>query len=150
MAFLPKKRPEDPTSLTGLQGAVNRLFSDFFGRMDTPSLGSLEFLPAVDVVETPAAIQVKAELPGIDPKNLDISVSGDLLTIRGEKKGEKEEKGKNYHRIERSYGSFSRTVEIPSYSDSAHVNAEYKDGVLTVTLGKREEAKPKSIKVDFK
>jgi len=151
MAWLPRKRTEEPRNLSSLQGEMNRLFDGFFGRGETPALfGSGAFAPAVDVVETKDAILVKAEIPGIDPKALDLSVTGDLLTIRGEKKSEKEEKGKNFHRIERSFGSFSRTVEIPSYADTGKVSADYKDGVLTVTLAKKEEAKAKSIKVEVK
>jgi len=151
MAWLPRKRSEESSSLSNLQGEVNRLFDNFFGRMEMPSLfggGSLSL--AVDVVETKDSILVKAEVPGIDPKALEITVTGDLLTIKGEKKSEKEEKGKNFHRIERSFGSFSRSVEIPSYADTDKVTADYKDGVLTVTLAKKEEAKAKSIKVDVK
>jgi len=151
MAWLPRKRSEESSSLSNLQGEVNRLFDNFFGRMEMPSLfggGSLSL--AVDVVETKDSILVKAEVPGIDPKALEITVTGDLLTIKGEKKSEKEEKGKNFHRIERSFGSFSRSVEIPAYADTDKVTADYKDGVLTVTLAKKEEAKAKSIKVDVK
>jgi HSP20 family protein len=151
MAWLPRKRSEESSSLSNLQGEVNSLFDNFFGRMEMPSLfggGALSL--AVDVVETRDSILVKAEVPGIDPKALEITVTGDLLTIKGEKKSEKEEKGKNFHRIERSFGSFSRSVEIPSYADTDKVTADYKDGVLTVTLAKKEEAKAKSIKVDVK
>jgi len=151
MAFLPRRRSEGGGAIAGLQSEMNRLFENFFGRSELPALfGGNVFAPAVDVVETKDAILVKAELPGIDSKDLDISITGDLLTIRGEKKSEREEKGKNFHRMERSYGSFTRTVEIPSYANTDKVLADYKDGVLTVSLAKKEEAKEKTVKVDIK
>lgn len=150
MAFLPRRRSEGPFALSTLQGEMNRLLENFFGRAELPLFGGNVFAPAVDVVETKDSILVKAEVPGIDSKDLDISITGDLLTIRGEKKSEREEKGKNFHRMERSYGSFTRTVEIPSYANTDKVNADYKDGVLTISLAKKEEAKEKTIKVDVK
>jgi len=151
MAWLPRKRREEPAGAPSLRGEMNRLFDDFFGRAEMPALfGAGSFAPAVDVVETKESILVKAEIPGIDPKCLDITVTGDQLTIRGEKKAEKEEKGRNFHRIERSFGSFTRTVEIPSGADAGKVSAEYKDGVLCVILAKKEEAKARSIKIDVK
>jgi len=150
MAFLPRRRTEE-RSPVGTPGAMQRWFKDFLGGMEMPAFGAeMAFAPAVDVVETPASIVVKAEVPGVDPKQMEISITGDALTIRGEKKAEKEEKGKNYHRIERSCGSFSRTITLPSYADGEKVSADYKDGVLTVTLGKKEEAKPKNVNVQFK
>src|SRR3990167_681229 len=99
------KWPEIPT-FTSLQREMDRLFEDFFRR------GGL-MRPSVDVVETDDTVVVKAELPGMEPKDVDISVSGDKLTIKGERKAEKEEKGKTFYRMERCYGSFCRTVELP-------------------------------------
>lgn len=150
MALLPRRRSEGPFGLSTLQGEMNKLLENFFGRTELPLFGGNVFAPAVDVVETKDSILVKAELPGIEAKDLDISITGELLTIRGEKKSEREEKGKNFHRMERTYGSFSRTVEIPSYANTDKVNADYKDGVLTVSLSKKEEAKEKTVKVDVK
>jgi HSP20 family molecular chaperone IbpA len=97
--------------------------------------------------ETNDSIIVKAELPGVDPKGVDISISGDNLTIKGEKTEEKEEKGKHFHRVERSYGSFSRTISLPKSVNIDAVRAEYKNGILEINLPKIEEAKAKKIEV---
>ncbi|MHC5039194.1 MAG: Hsp20/alpha crystallin family protein [Planctomycetota bacterium] len=152
MALLPKKRSEGGTgALPGLQREMNRLFESFFDRMELPSLfGSGGFAPVMDVVETADEVLVKAEIPGVDPKELNIAVIGDALTVKGEKKTEHEEKDKNFHLLERSHGSFSRTVTLPSYADSGKVSAEYKDGILTVHFAKRGEAQGKTIKVEVK
>lgn len=101
----------------------------------------------MNLAESENEVTVTAELPGVDPKDVEISVSDNLLTIRGEKKQEKEDKRRNYHYIERSYGSFHRSIQLPSTADPGRVEAEYKNGVLTVTLQKRPEAKPKKIAV---
>jgi HSP20 family protein len=93
---------------------------------------------------------VKAEMPGMDPKEIDVSISGDSLTIRGEKKSEHEERDKSWHRIERSYGTFERVVPLPCAVKANDVGADYKNGVLTVTVAKAEEARPKSIRVNVK
>ena len=103
----------------------------------------ISWIPPLDVEETDENIIIKAEVPGIDPKDIDISISGDTLTIKGEKKAEKEEKGKNYHFIERSYGVFSRSVSLPTSVKFDQVKAEYKKGVLEITL-------PKSVKPEVK
>ncbi len=106
-----------------------------------------EFLPTLDLAETKNDIVVKAELPGLDPKDIDISLSNGVLTIKGEKKQEREEKEENYHLLERSYGSFVRSVRLPGEIQSDKINASYKNGVLKVTLPKSEEAKKKEIKI---
>jgi HSP20 family protein len=103
--------------------------------------------PSVDVSETPKEVIVKAELPGMDPKDIDVSVRGDILTLSGERKQETEEKGENFHRVERSYGSFSRSVKLPAEVDSGKVDATYKDGVLRITMPKTKEAATKKIQV---
>ena len=100
-------------------------------------------LASFDVSETDENIIVKAEVPGIEPKDIDISISGDNLTIKGEKNAEKEEKGKNYHFVERSYGSFSRTIVLPASVKFEQVKAEYKKGILEITLPKSEKSKVK-------
>jgi HSP20 family protein len=92
-------------------------------------------------------IVVKAEVPGLEPKDIDISLTGGVLTIKGEKKQEKEEKDENYHRIERSYGTFTRSVRVPQEVQSDKIEATYKNGVLKITLPKSEEAKKKEIKI---
>lgn len=106
-----------------------------------------ELLPFLDFSETKNDLVVKAELPGIDPKDIDISLSEGVLTIKGEKKQEKEEKEENYHIIERSYGAFTRSVRLPRDVQSEKINASYKNGILKVTLPKSEEAKKKEIKI---
>ena len=133
------KWPEIPT-FTSLQREMDRLFEDFFRR------GGL-MRPSVDVVETDDTVVVKAELPGMEPKDVDISVSGDKLTIKGERKAEKEEKGKTFYRMERCYGSFCRTVELPASVEADKAKADYKNGVLEITLPKTEQVKAKKIPI---
>jgi len=106
-----------------------------------------EWFPSLDVSETKSDFVVKAELPGIDPKDIDVSLNDGMLTIRGEKKQEKEEKEENYHFIERSYGTFSRSVSLPRDLKHDKISASYKDGVLRVVLPKSEEAKKEEIKI---
>jgi HSP20 family protein len=134
-----------------LRREMDRLFEDFFGpgRRALRPL-EMEWAPAVDVEETADQVTVKAEIPGITPKDIDISLSGDVLTLKGEKKAEREEKGKNYHLVERSYGSFSRSLRLPAAVDADKIDATYKDGVLTVTCPKKEKVKPKVIEVKAK
>jgi HSP20 family protein len=99
------------------------------------------------VAETKNDVVVKAEVPGMDPKDIDISLSNGVLTIKGEKKQEREEKEENYHLLERSYGSFTRSVQLPGEVQSDKISASYRNGVLKVTLPKSEEAKKKEIKI---
>lgn len=106
-----------------------------------------EWTPSLDVSETKNNIVVKAEAPGVDPKDIDISLTGDVLTIKGEKRQEKEEKEQNYHRVERSYGVFARSVRLPQEVQSDKIEANYKKGILKITLPKSEEAKKKEIKI---
>ena len=106
-----------------------------------------EWTPAVDVAETPEQVTVKAEVPGLDPKEIDISLVGDLLTIKGEKKSEREETKENYHLVERSYGSFSRALRLPAAVDIDQIDAKYDQGVLTITCPKKEPVKPKAIEI---
>jgi HSP20 family protein len=106
--------------------------------------------PAIDIYETDNEIVVKAELPEVKKEDVYVSIEDNLLTIRGERKFSEETKKENYHRVERSYGEFMRSFTLPSFVDANKVNAEFKDGVLRVTLAKREEAKPKQIEVKVK
>jgi HSP20 family protein len=103
--------------------------------------------PSFDMAETDAAIEVKMDVPGVDAKDIDIQVNDNLLTISGERKDEKEEKGKTFHRVERRYGSFSRSITLPCIVNENKVSAEYQEGVLKVTLPKTEESKAHKIKV---
>lgn len=109
-----------------------------------------EWLPSLDLSETKDEFVVKAEIPGIEAKDIDISLSGGTLTIKGEKKQEKEEKDENYHCVERNYGSFSRSVRLPGQVQGNKVKASYKDGVLRVALPKSEESRTKEIKIEVK
>jgi HSP20 family protein len=104
-------------------------------------------IPTLDVSETDKSVEVKVDLPGIKPKEIDIRLSGNVLTVSGERKEEQEEKGKTYHRIERRSGSFSRSVSLPCTVQEDEVAAEYRDGVLTITLPKTEAAKAHKIVV---
>jgi HSP20 family protein len=131
-----------------LRNEMDRLWDDYFGP-GRRALRPLEeaWLPLVDVSETGDKITVKAEIPGMEAKDIEISMVGDTLTLKGEKKAEREEKEENYHMVERSYGSFSRTMKLPATVDAEKVEATYKNGVLTVVLPKKEEVKPKAIEI---
>ncbi len=140
--------PRSPINeLSNLRRELDRLWEDFFGARDVVAPQEGIWGPAVDISETKDSLIVKAELPGMDPKDIDISLSGDTLIIKGEKKQEKEEKGENFHRIERRYGSFARSIRLPIEVDSNKIEATYKQGVLKIVLPKKEEAKPKQIEV---
>jgi HSP20 family protein len=133
--------------VTTLQDQINRLFNGTFERTsDDSSLSA--WAPAVDIYETEHELVVKADLPDVDPKDLDIRVENNILTIRGERKFEKKVNEENYLRVERSYGSFARSFTLANTVNSEAIKAEYQNGVLTLTVPKREEAKPKQIKVN--
>ena len=124
-------------------------FDQFFEDFRLPSLFSEEagFAPAFDVSETEKELIVKAEVPGMDKKDIGINLSDGLLTIKGEKKQEKEEENESFHCVERRYGKFSRTLRLSSEVETDRVDATYKDGVLKITLPKREAAKPRKIEI---
>jgi HSP20 family protein len=133
----------------------NRGETDFFDRFMSPGFwpasglfGPEEWFPAVDVSEGKKEVTVRAEIPGMDSKDLDLSLEGRYLTIKGEKQQEKEESDENWHRKERSYGSFMRTVELPTEVDAEKVDASYKKGVLKVVLKKTKESEQKRITVN--
>jgi HSP20 family protein len=135
--------------LNTLQDRVNRLFHESFnneGRDE--SLSTSSFAPAVDVYEDEHSIALKIEAPGVDEKDIDVRIENNVLTVHGERKFEKEEKEENFRRIERQYGSFTRTFNLPTTVDTESVSANYDKGVLKVTLAKKSEAKPKQIKVN--
>ena len=151
MAQLPAKKQEVPGPLALLRRRMDQLFEDFF----TPAWGlepvwaaGVEWSPSMDLSETNAAYIVKAELPGIDPKEIEINVTNDVLTIKGEKRREEEKKDKTVHWVERSYGSFYRSLRLAAAIDSGKVSAEFDNGLLTVTVPKKEEAEPKTVKVN--
>ena len=126
---------------------MDRLFDDFYSRSLFRSLKRGDWMPAADMSEDQKEIVVHAEIPGLNIKEIDVSLNGRVLTIQGERKQEREEKDKNYHRIERKYGSFSRTFELPADVDGDKVKAAYKDGILTLNLPKTKEQSIKKIEV---
>ncbi|MGQ3686367.1 MAG: Hsp20/alpha crystallin family protein [Candidatus Loosdrechtia sp.] len=136
-------------TISSFQNEMNRMLDRFFERGDIfGSRGEAgAWLPAIDLSETADNVIVKAEVPGVDPKEIDISIQGNTLAIKGEKKEEKEEKGKTFYRMERLCGSFLRSIDLPASVDPNKVTAEYKNGVLEITLAKKEEVKPKQISV---
>jgi HSP20 family protein len=133
--------------MTGFKREMDRLFDRFLEPVwpETPALGEWE--PKLDVSENKDTITVKAELPGVEQKDISISIQEGVLTIKGEKQAEKEEKDKRHHRIERSYGAFYRSVALPAAVDSSKAAATFKDGVVTITLPKVAEAKGTMIPV---
>jgi len=147
MAIIPwRGRTLPVATLASLREEMNDLLVRFWSHTSEP-FGLAEWSPALDVSETDDAVLVHAEIPGIDPKELDIAVVGDTLTIRGEKKDETEREGRNFHRVERRYGSFTRSLRLPAPVAAEHVTATAAGGVLEIRLPKKEEAKPKRIEI---
>jgi HSP20 family protein len=132
---------------TTLQEQINRVFGDVVGRTGEES-NLTPWAPEVDIYETENELVVKADLPDVNPQDLDIRVENNILTIRGERKFDKKVNEDNYLRIERSYGSFSRSFSLTNSVKSEAIKADYQNGVLTLSIPKREEAKPKQIKVN--
>ena len=135
--------------LVTAQRDFDRLFRGAFSsQLGETELSTRSWAPPVDIYETEDAIVLRAELPGVDPKEVEVRVEDNTLYLKGERKFEKEVKEQNYHRVERSYGSFARSFSLPNSIDADKVKAEFKEGLLTLTMPKREEAKPKTIKID--
>ena len=130
---------EFPAGLRLFQDTVNRLFSD--------QASTRPWAPSVDIFETDNELVLKADVPGVDEKDIDIRIENGTLLLKGERKFERDEKNKGFHRLERSYGSFVRYFTVPETVDTENVKADFKQGVLTVVLPKKEIAKPKAIKV---
>ena len=139
-------RLEPFRGLSSLQDQFNRLFNESF-RTHSEESALTSWAPAVDIYETPNELVVKADLPDVNEKDIDVRVENNLLTIRGERKFEKSVSEENFLRVERTYGSFSRSFSLPNTANAETIAAEYKNGVLTVTLPKREESKPRQVKV---
>jgi len=133
--------------LGNLQSQMNRLIQDF-GRGSNDELMTTGFVPAVDVYEDEHGLTLNLEVPGLDEKDIDIRLENNQLTVRGERRFENEQKEENFHRIERRYGSFSRSFTLPNTVNTDGVTANYVNGVLKIQLAKRAEAKPKQIKVE--
>lgn len=133
---------------TTLQDRMNRLFQDSFASGREEGLTSTAFAPAVDVYEDEHNVTLKIEVPGIEEKDIDVRVENNTLTVHGERKFEKDEKEENYRRVERQYGSFTRSFTLPSTVDAENISADYDKGILKIRLAKKAEAKPKQIKVN--
>jgi len=152
---LPISREEEEQPFYSLQRDVNQLFDDFFRGFDVAPFrfGSdrlRAFSPSIDIKENDKEFLIKAELPGMDEKDIEVNLFDDRLTIKGEKKDEKEDKGRDYYHMERSYGSFNRVIPLPEKVDTKKVDANFKNGVLSITLPKTEEAKAKGKKISIK
>jgi HSP20 family protein len=144
---------EDNNPVFSLQRDVNRIFDDFWRRFDQPFAAFGRFDrggPRTDIAETEHALEVSVELPGIDQNEIDVSLSDNALTIKGEKKSERQQSKKDYRLSERSYGSFYRSIPLPSGVDTDKASAEFKNGVLTVTLPKTQEALARVKKIEVK
>jgi HSP20 family protein len=124
-----------------------RLFEDAFTRLLAEPQAGRPWSPAVDIFETENELVLKADLPDVEQKDIDVRVENQTLTIAGERKFEKKESGKGFHRMERQYGSFTRSFAVPNTFDTENIAAEYKNGVLSVRLPKKEAAKPRQIKI---
>lgn len=133
--------------MRSLQDEVNRLFASTFNRGDDNELMRGAWSPSVDIFENKDQIVLEAELPGMKPEDVNISIENNVLTIHGERKFEKKDEGDNFHRVERSYGSFTRSFTLPPTVNSENAQAEFENGVLRLTLAKREEAKPRRIEI---
>jgi len=131
-----------------LQDRMNRLFRDSFSEGREEALTNTSFAPAVDVYEDEHNVTLKIEVPGIDEKDIDVRIENNVLTVHGERKFEKEEKEENFRRVERQYGSFTRSFTLPTTVDAEKVSANYDKGMLKIGLPKKAEAKPKQIKVN--
>ena len=137
----------DPArELDTLQSDVNRLFDGFFGRSASPSSGR-RWIPAMDLIETDDHLVLRADLPGLDREDIDIQVKDDVLTVAGERKTEQEEKGEGFHRVERAFGRFSRSLDLPRGIAADEVDATFDRGVLEVRIPKPEERKPTRIEI---
>jgi HSP20 family protein len=150
-----KNRGDDDHPFYSLQREMNSLFDDFFRGFDITPHGfytsrPASFSPSVDVKENEKEYIIKAELPGMDEKEIEVMVTDDSVTIKGEKKEETEDKGKNYYYMERSYGSFHRVIPLAAEAESGKAEASFKNGVLSITIPKSQTAKAKVTKVSIK
>lgn len=148
---VPARREEEPPRSL-IQREMNRLFDDFFRGFDVAPFGAMRerlhtFSPCLDVKEDDKAITVKAELPGMDEKDVEVLLTENTLTLKGEKKEDKEDKGENYYHMERTYGSFHRVIPLPVGIDVKKVKATFKNGVLIVKVPKTEDTKTKGKKI---
>ncbi len=140
-------RWEPSRTLSNLRDEVNSLFDRFFERTGLPSLFEKSWTPAADIMETDENVVVSAEIPGISPQDLQVTIEGDVLSINGEKKQQSKEERNNFHRVERSYGAFARKIRLPAGIKAEQAQAAFKNGVLTITLPKQEVERKQTIQV---
>ena len=146
MTYLTTRRPMK--NLFNLHNEMGRVFGDLFGSHEGGAdMEKTSWMPTVDVSETENSFEIRAELPGVSEKDVNVSVTDNLLTIKGEKRHEEEAEDKNYHRVERRYGSFQRSFTLPRHVETSDIKAGYSDGVLTLTIPKAEIAKPTEIPI---
>jgi len=136
-------------SVADLQSEMNRLFDGVFGHPATMVTGERLWAPRVDVYETKDDVVLSFELPGVSEKDVNVSITGDLLTVKGERRFEQDLKDESYHRLERIYGKFERTVQLPMPVQGDKVKAIYREGILKVQLPKADEVKPREIKINI-
>lgn len=151
---VPRNSDDNENPLMTLQRDINRVFDGFWNRFERPSGGWNGFsqvgTPTIDVSDNDDEIEVSVELPGMDEKDIDVSVTRDLLTVRGEKKAEREEKKRGYYLSERSYGAFYRSIPLPAGVETDKAKAEFKKGVLTISLPKTPEAQAQAKRIEVK
>jgi HSP20 family protein len=140
-------RWDQSRGLTSLQDQVNRLFEDNFTRDRSGHADLATWAPPVDIYETANELVLKVDLPDVQDKDINVRVENNMLTIRGERKLDKDVKEDNYLRVERAYGSFMRSFSLPNTVSSENIRAEYRNGVLSLRMAKREESKPKQVKI---
>jgi len=148
-------RREENHPFFGIQKDMNRIFDDFFRGWDVAPLSAAgersgRFVPALDVRENDKEISIQVELPGMDEKDVEVLLTENSLTLKGEKKEEKEDQGKGYYHLERSYGSFQRVIPLPEGIDAKKAEAKFKNGVLSISLPKVEQTKAKAKKIEIK
>jgi HSP20 family protein len=149
MTLLTRWEPFQFSTMQDRLNRLNRLFRESYSpEGPEEALTTTSFAPPVDIYEDEHTITLKMEVPGIDEKDIDVRIENNTLTVHGERKMEKEEKEENFRRVERQYGSFTRSFTLPSSVDSGQVSADYEKGVLKINLAKKAEAKPKQIKVN--
>jgi HSP20 family protein len=148
--FVSMERWDPFRNMNDIQGEVNRLFDSFLGRPTTSANGSAvrSWAPVLDMRETKDDVVLTFELPGVSEKDVSLSITGDLLTVRGERTFNRDSKDEDVHHVERVYGKFERSVQLPTPVQAEKVKATYRDGVLEVKLPKVEEVKPKEIKIE--
>jgi HSP20 family protein len=144
------KRVDPFQELMGIQDRMNQLFRSSFSGYGDESIASGAWAPAVDIYETPQAIEMTFEIPGVDQKDIKVNFENNLLTVSGERRLEHDDRREGYHRVERSYGTFHRSFTLPPTIDPNKINAVFENGLLRLTLPKRPETQPRAIEVKVK